>query len=401
MPPVPPRPDRSAAPRSTRSTRRARHRRILRRRAALGAAVMVIVLAGGAAVYAVSRPGDPAVHAVAAGRPPTSTTSTAPTTTTTLRDPRRGNGQPVTFAFGGDVHFEGALRVKLAADPSTVLATIAPVLSSADLAMVNLESAITEANTPLVKEWTFRTPANALDALRAAGVDVATEANNHGIDFGPQGLADSLAARAAKQYPVIGIGANATEAYAPYRAEIKGQRIAVFGATDVMGEEHVASWTATDTQGGLASTKYDAQTRMVAAIQAVRPEVDTVVVLLHWGIERQDCPSQRQQELAQALTDAGADIVVGSHAHHLQGGGRFNTSFVDYGLGNFVFFNETGEYGRTGVLVVTATGRDIDSYQWVPARIRSGVATPVPAGPDADAELAHWNELRSCTGLVP
>jgi poly-gamma-glutamate synthesis protein (capsule biosynthesis protein) len=359
---------------------------------------LIVVLSGGVAVYATNRPAD---RAVAVDRPPASTTSTAPTTTTTFRDPRRGNGQPVTFAFGGDVHFEGALRAKLAADPATILAPIAPVLSSADLAMVNLESAITEANTPLVKEWTFRTPANALDALRAAGVDVATEANNHGIDFGPQGLADSLAARAAKQYPVIGIGANATEAYAPYRAEVKGQRIAIFGATDVMGEENVASWTATDTQGGLASTKYDAQTRMVAAIQAVRPEVDTVVVFLHWGIERQDCPSPRQQELAQALTDAGADIVVGSHAHHLQGGGRFNTSFVDYGLGNFVFFNETGEYGRTGVLVVTATGRDIDSYQWTPARITSGVATPVPPGPDADAELAHWNELRACTGLAP
>ena len=357
-----------------------------------------MVLAGGVVAFAVTRPAD---SAVAVDRPPPSTTSTAPTTTTTVRDPRRGNGQPVTFAFGGDVHFEGALRAKLAADPATILAPIAPVLSSADLAMVNLESAITEANTPLVKEWTFRTPANALDALRAAGVDVATEANNHGIDFGPQGLADTLAARAAKQYPVVGIGANATEAYAPYRAEVKGQRIAIFGATDVMGEENVASWTASDTQAGLASTKYDAQTRMVAAIQAVRPEVDTVVVFLHWGIERQDCPSPRQQELAQVLTDAGADIVVGSHAHHLQGGGRFNTSFVDYGLGNFVFFNETGEYGRTGVLVVTATGRDIDSYQWVPAHIRSGVATPLPPGPDADAELAHWNELRGCTGLAP
>ncbi len=353
------------------------------------------------AAYTVTRRGGGEVRSAGPARRGDHGTSTAPTTTTTLRDPRRGNGQPVTFAFGGDVHFEGALRAKLAADPATVLAPIAPTLSAADLAMVNLESAITEGGTAEIKEFNFRTPANALDALRAAGVDVITEANNHGIDYGSQGLADSLAARTAKVFPVIGIGANATEAYAPYLVEVKGQRIAMFGATDVMGEEFVGSWTASDTQAGLASTKYDAEARMVAAIQAARPNVDTIVVYLHWGVELMDCPTPRQQALAQVLTDAGADIVVGSHAHHLQGGGRFNTSFVDYGLGNFVFYNEQGEYGRTGVLTVTATGRDIDGYQWTPARIRGGVATPFAPGAEADAELVHWNDLRACSGLAP
>jgi poly-gamma-glutamate synthesis protein (capsule biosynthesis protein) len=123
-------------------------------------------------------------------------------------------------------------------------------------------------------------------------------------------------------------------------------------------------------------------------------------VFLHWGVERESCPSARQQEVANALVAAGADIVVGSHAHVLQGGGRLGSALVGYGLGNFVFYNVSGEYGRSGVLLVTATGRNIDSYQWVPARIRGGVATPVPPGPEADAEVTHWNELRACTGLA-
>jgi poly-gamma-glutamate synthesis protein (capsule biosynthesis protein) len=151
----------------------------------------------------------------------------------------------------------------------------------------------------------------------------------------------------------------------------------------------------------MASTKLESLDRMAATVAAWRSQSDTIVVFLHWGVERTDCPTDRQREVAQVLTDAGADIVIGSHAHHLQGGGRFNTAFVDYGLGNFVFYNEQGEYGRSGVLVVTVTGRDIDSYQWVPARIHGGVATPVPAGPEADAEVAHWNELRACSGLAP
>jgi len=363
--------------------------------------IAAVLLAGAGAAFALTRGDDPPERVATRAPVSTSSTSTAPTTTTTLRDPRRGNGQPVSFAFGGDVHFEGALRGKLLADPAGVLAPIAPVLSLADLAMVNLETAITERGTPYVKQYTFRAPASALDALRAAGVDVTTVANNHGADFGDEGIADTIAAAAEKQFPVLGIGNNLLEAYAPYRAEIKGQRIAVFGVTDVLDGEYVAAWTATDTQAGLASAKEGNLGLLVGAIQNARVDSDTVVVFLHWGIERQGCPSPRQQEVAQVLTDAGADIVVGSHAHQLQGGGRFNTSFVGYGLGNFVFYNESGEYGRSGVLVVTATGRDIDSYQWVPARIRGGVATPVPAGAEADAEIAHWNELRGCTGLAP
>ncbi|HEU5300685.1 MAG TPA: CapA family protein [Acidimicrobiia bacterium] len=383
-----------------RSDRRARRRRARARR--LGLAVVAMTLAAGGGAFAIATRGSDRATRVAP-RPAvsTSSTSTAPTTTTTLRDPRRGNGQPVSFAFGGDVHFEGALRSKLLGDPAGVLAPIAPVLSLADLAMVNLETAITERGTPYVKKYNFRAPAVALDALRAAGVDVTTVANNHGLDFGDEGMADTIAAAAEKQFPVLGIGNNLLEAYAPYRAEIKGQRIAVFGATDVLDGEYVTAWAATDTQGGLASAKEGNLGLLVGAIQNARVYSDTVVVFLHWGVERQGCPSPRQQEVAQVLTDAGADIVVGSHAHQLQGGGRFNTSFVDYGLGNFVFYNETGEYGRSGVLVVTATGRDIDSYQWVPARIRGGVATPLPAGAEADVEIAHWNELRACTGLAP
>ena len=330
-----------------------------------------------------------------------STTSTAPTTTTTVRDPRRGNGEPVTLAFGGDVHFEGGLREKLLADPAAMLAPIAPTLSAADVAVLNLETAITEGGAPVPKKYNFRTSAVALDAMRAAGVDAVSVANNHGLDFGPEGLADTLAAAAERQYPVLGIGNNSNEAFTPYRVDVRGQRITIFAATDVIDSPYETTWDATETEPGLASTKDEGLDQMAATVALARNDSDTVVVFLHWGVERENCPSDRQREVAQVLTDAGADIVVGSHAHHLQGGGRFNTAFVDYGLGNFVFYNEQGEYGRTGVLMITATGRDVDAYQWVPAHITGGVATPVPPGPEADAEVAHWNELRACTGLAP
>ena len=192
---------------------------------------------------------------------PQSTIASSSTTATTA--PAKG---AVTIAFGGDVHFEGVLRSKLDADPDHVLDAIAPVLSAADLAMVNLETAITERWIAQPKQYTFRAPATAFRALRGGGIDVATMANNHGMDFGTVGLADSLAAIHASGFPVVGIGADAAQAYAPYRVTVHGERVAIIGATDVIDGALISSWTATATHAGLASAKnVDALTAVVRA----------------------------------------------------------------------------------------------------------------------------------------
>ncbi|MGQ0804786.1 MAG: CapA family protein [Actinomycetota bacterium] len=389
---------------SSRAARRLQQRSTRRRRLvtrSLLALLLAAMVAGGAITAGALLRDDDDPEPRARPTTTSSTTTTVPPPTTIVRDPRRGSGQPVTFAFGGDVHFEGGLRTKLAADPATVLAPIAPVLSAADVAVVNLETAITERGAPQDKEYKFRTPPTALAALAAAGVDVASMANNHGLDYGPEGLLDSLAAKAATPSPVvIGIGANATEAFAPFRVEVKGQRIAVFTATDVLDGNLLDAWTATDTQAGVASAKPPWVDRLIAGVFAARADSDTVVVFLHWGEEGQMCPDEAQRTLAQRLVDSGADIVVGGHAHRQQGAGRLGTAFVGYSLGNFAFYNESGPAGVSGVLQVTATGRDVDAYSWAPAQIKGGVPEPVPPGPDADKALADWNALRDCTGLA-
>ena len=319
-------------------------------------AVVAVMAAGGGAFLALRGNGGPSASASSRVRAtPTSSTTTSsttvlPTTTTIARDPRRGSGQAVTFAFGGDTHFESELRTKVLADPNGgFLAPIAPILSGADLAMVNLETSVADTGTPLVKQYVFHAPAAAFSALRGAGVDVVTMANNHGTDYGQAGLDQTLAAIKTSQFPVVGIGANADQAFAPYRTEIKGQRITIFAASQVIDGQ-----VATATQGGVADARD--LTRLVAAVQAARADSDTIVVYLHWGVENQTCPTGTQQETAQQLVAAGADVVVGSHAHRQQGAGHLGTAFVDYGLGNFIWYNEAGVSGTSGVLLVTDDG---------------------------------------------
>jgi hypothetical protein len=337
--------------------------------------------------------------------PATQTTSAARATTTTERPTtaarraggtREPTGEPVTLAFGGDVHFEGAIESRLAANPATTLGPIAGVLRRADLAVVNLETAITERGTPAPKDFTFRAPPPALAALKEAGVDVASMANNHGLDFGVVGLRDSLAAAKAAKFPVIGVGRDADEAYRAHLVTIKGQRIAVIGATQVLDSNLAAAWTAGDGKPGMASAYEEA--RLLAAVRAARQAADTVVVDLHWGRELVNCPIDRQRALTPKLVAAGADVVVGSHAHILLGGGYLRGAYVHYGLGNFVFYSRGGLTAQSGVLLLTTQGRAITASRWVPAVISGGIPIPLQ-GANATRAISSWQSLRRCTGL--
>jgi poly-gamma-glutamate synthesis protein (capsule biosynthesis protein) len=305
---------------------------------------------------------------------------------------------PVVLAFGGDVHFEGTAGAELASDPSQVMASIAPVLRRADLAVVNLETAVTGSGQQVAKQFVFRAPPSAFAALRAAGIDVASMANNHGMDFGESGLRDSLAAARRYRFPVVGIGLNAKQAYRPYRRTINGRRIAVIGATQVLDDELISAWTAGPHKPGLASAK-DVP-RLVQEVRAARRTSDTVVVFLHWGVELAQCPSEVQRTLAGQLVAAGADIVVGGHSHRVQGAGRLGQALVDYGLGNFVWYGTSELSTETGVLLVTVNGRDVTGYRWEPARIVDSTPRPL-AGSERRSGIASWKRLRSCTGLKP
>lgn len=312
----------------------------------------------------------------------------------------RGDGKQVTLAFGGDVHFEGTLGTRLADDPATALdGNIAKLLSGSELSMTNFESALVEGACPepQPKQFVFSAPPAALTAFKSAHVTLVTEANNHGEDCGREGLAQSLSIAKAAKYPVIGIGSDAAQAFAPYETTINGQRIAIIAATEVIDTNLITSWTATADQPGLASAYQEKE--LISAVQRVRKVSDTVVVFLHWGTEAQLCPNSVQEPLAKALVKAGADIVIGAHAHVQLGAGYLGTALVDYGLGNLAFYDTSAPETYSGALRVTVTGRHIDSFSWRPALISDGL--PIPeTGATARAAVRRWTGLRGCTDLA-
>jgi poly-gamma-glutamate synthesis protein (capsule biosynthesis protein) len=275
---------------------------------------------------------------------------------------------------------------------------MARVLAGADLSIVNFESAVTTRGVPQPKQYVFRAPPVAFEALKAAGIDVATMANNHALDYGPTSVPDALRAARAAHFPVVGIGENAAQAFRPWIVTVGGQRVAFLAATAVIDADLVSSWSAGPRQPGVAAAIDGDNARLVRAVERVRSRVDAVVVDLHYGSDLQTCPTDIQRKLVADLSAAGATVIVGQHAHVLLGAGYDGSTYVDYGLGNFEFYSYSGLSAQTGVLVLTLTDGSVSSSRWVPGTIIGGLPVPL-AGDDARAAVDRWNALRTCTGL--
>lgn len=320
----------------------------------------------------------------------------------------------ITLAFAGDVHFEGSARALLGA-PKGRFSPLLETLGRADFAMVNLETAITTGGSQMPgKQFTFRAPAAALAVLKAAGVDAVSSANNHAVDYGAVGLRDTLAAKGSATLPMVGIGANAAEAFAPTYVDVRGTTVALVAASQVR-ELTWLQHTAGESSPGIATTS-DLD-RLRAAVRAAATTADVVVVMMHWGTERTTCSDDRQVATARLLAKDGADIIVGGHAHRPQGAGWLGSTFVGYGLGNFIWYQSSEPSSQSGVLTVTVDAAAARSRRNAPAAngrgpsvVTAGVWTPMlvgadgmPRRPEDDRTTARllraWDASSRCGGL--
>lgn len=363
-------------------------------RASIGACVAVAALLAGC-VGASGSARRTAAAATSTGAAPTSRVAHRAHATTPSA---ASDGGRFTITFAGDVHFSGRVRKRLLADPATVFGRAEPGLRRADLTMVNLETAITTGGVPQAKEYHFRAPASALTALRDAGIDVATEANNHGADYGTPGLRDTLAAIRRSHFPVIGIGKDARAAFTPYRTTLHGTKVAIIAADQVQDETTLRLFSAGRHKPGVANAYSH---RLVDGVRAAKAAGYVVIVYVHWGIELQTCPSDPQRSLAARLAQAGATAVIGTHAHVLQGAGwRTNGTYVAYGLGNYLWWESFhNDQDDNGLLTLTFAHRKVVAAHFAPSHLaRTGV--PVPAhGAQARRISKEFAADRRCTNL--
>ncbi|NIK77305.1 poly-gamma-glutamate synthesis protein (capsule biosynthesis protein) [Paenibacillus castaneae] len=225
-------------------------------------------------------------------------------------------------------------------------------LSEPDLTAGNLEYPVTNRGIPAEgKEYVYKGSPDALPALRDAGFDIVNLANNHTLDQGIEGLQDTMKYLDEAGISHMGAGNNDTEAFAPVIKEVRGIKVAYIGLSRVIP---TLAWKADKNVAGVAET-YDTR-RAVAAIAKAKEQADIVVVMVHWGNMGVDQPLQYQKDYGKEYIDAGADLVIGSHPHVLQGFETYKGKWIAYSLGNFIFSAfPKGTAGDTGVLDAVCT----------------------------------------------
>lgn len=284
------------------------------------------------------------------------------------------------MAFVGDVIFASTVETVLKQKGYDYpYGDVLPNLQQPDVTVANLETPVTERGSEQKKEYTYRSSPLALPAFKEAGFDVVNLANNHIMDYGTDGLLDTLSHLDKAGIKRTGAGKDLDDAYKPAIVERKGLKIAFLGFSRVVPDN---SWKAGKDKPGTTQT-YD-YTLPVETITKAKAEADIVVVMAHWGVERHESPESYQRTLAKRYIDAGADLIVGTHPHVLQGFEMYKGKWIAYSLGNFLFTTNLRADTWETVILEAACSKDKGcSLSAVP--VWNKFAKPTPMG-DADGK---------------
>ena len=301
------------------------------------------------------------------------------TTTSAVTVPEPPPTREWTLLAGGDVLMDRTEAAGI--DPFEF---IEPPLASADLAVVNSEMAISDRGTAVDKTYVFRAAPSAAHTMASTGVDVANLANNHARDFGAAALLDTVELLEAAGVIALGAGIDDDAAFRHRLVDIgEAATVAVVGVSMIVP----LNFTAATDYPGIAS-RWDTA-RVLDSVRSADRDADVVVAAVHWGIERDPCPSADQRSFARALLDAGADVVIGHHPHVLQPIEFVDGSLIAYSLGNFVWHPRSGITGETGALQIDFDADRIVGWTFHPHLLDdNGAPRPAEAGPRLDRILA-------------
>ena len=274
----------------------------------------------------------------------------------------------IVFSFVGDVSLADNWYImkeydKRGKDIYGILdKDVVDIMNSSDVMVVNNEFTISDKEGKrLDKTYTFKGSPKRLSIYKEMGVDLVTLANNHVYDYGSDVFNDMLNSLNEYKIPYIGAGKNIDEASRPYYYIANGYKIGLVNAT--RAEKNIKTPGATDKDEGVFRC-YDNEL-LIKTIKDMKSKSDYVILLVHWGKEDSHELEDIQLETSKEYINAGVDVIVGSHAHELQGFEFYNNKFVSYNLGDFIFNNETKD---TGILQVNLNNKGNLSYKFVPCK---------------------------------
>ncbi len=250
----------------------------------------------------------------------------------------------------------------VAAEPAP-FADSAGWLGAADLILSNLESTIGIegicVNDPARQPYCLRAPVTAVDSLRAAGFDLLGLANNHALDFGPAGLAETMVRLQRAGMTPVGTGASVR----PVIREVKGIRLAFLAFNAVPDPD--------DQAAGLRPLAWN-EAQALTAITSAQTQAEAVLVFIHWGREYQPQATAFQIDAARKMLKAGADVIIGHHPHLIQevkvtAAGQL----IAYSLGNFVFDQGIADTDRGLALRLFFDRNGLRAAQALPVRAGS------------------------------
>ena len=235
----------------------------------------------------------------------------------------------VTLAACGDILLHGRYDdIARQGHADRVFAELAPLLAPADIVVGNMETVLTETGSPRDDKLCLRGAPAYARALADVGFDVLTLANNHCLDFGAAALAETRHHLQDAGIGVLGAGQDLDEAARPLVIERNGLRIGFIAACHASTKPAPVASAATP---GIAPLEPET---LLDAVEALRPDVDHVVLLLHWGLEYAHYPTPEQVALARRAIEQGASAVLGHHSHALQGWERHAGGVIAYSLAN-------------------------------------------------------------------
>lgn len=301
---------------------------------------------------------------------------------------RAGDGQPgISMTFTGDISFADNWTVMqyCKTTENGITDCISPFLverlNASDISCINNEFCFSDRGTPMAgKMYTFRAATQNVALYHTLGTDIVDLANNHSFDFGQEAFLDTLDTLDGAGIQRMGGGRNIEEASRPVYYIIEGKKIAFVAAT--RAEKNIMTPEATDTTPGVLRC-YD-PSRFLEVIREAKENADYVIANLHWGTENSHALEKVQSETARQYIDAGADLIIGAHAHCLQGIEYYKHVPIVYNLGNFWFSHYDID---TGLLWVNLTEDNQTELTFYPATQRDCKTTYVGGEAEGDRIL--------------